>query len=283
MEARLDRRLFLGRLTRGTAAVAVLGIVSCSNGDDAKDAFSPRLPDTTGAGDRGSADTSGPTVAPTTAPTPTPATTTAPGADAVTVRRVSLGFVSAYVLARGGEAAVVDTGVAGSADQIEAGLTALGLGWGNVGHVVLTHLHGDHIGSITDVLTAAPDATGYAGAADIPSITAPRPLAAVGDGDRVFDLDIIETPGHTLGHISVYDQAGGILVAGDALNGADAIGGEAGTLAGANPRFTADIAMADNSIRKLAALRLVNSIYFGHGEPIIGAAGDQLVEFAASI
>ncbi len=283
MEARLDRRLFLGTLTRGTAAVAILGVAACSNGDDTADVFPPRSPDTTGTESGGPEDTPEPTVAPTATTAPEAPETTALDVAAVTVRRVSLGFVSAYVLARDGEAVVVDTGVSGSAGQIEAGLTALGLGWANVGHVVLTHLHGDHIGSITDVLAAAPDATGYAGAADIPSIPTPRPLTAVGDGDRVFDLDIIETPGHTPGHISVYDGAGGILVVGDAMNGADAVGGQAGTIAGANPRFTSDIPTADDSIRKLARLGLVNSIYFGHGEPIIGAAGDQLVEFAASI
>ena len=43
--------------------------------------------------------------------------------------RVNLGFVSAYILVRGGEAAIVDTGVAGSARAIEAALGAVGLDW----------------------------------------------------------------------------------------------------------------------------------------------------------
>ena len=63
----------------------------------------------------------------------------------------------------------------------------------------------------------APDATGYAGAEDIPSITSPRPINPVGDGETVFGLQVVMTPGHTPGSISVYDAANGIVVAGDAL------------------------------------------------------------------
>ncbi len=278
MDRRLNRRLFLGRMSLGATAVAVLGIAACGGDEATPDALTPRL--TTTPPEGGGADTTSTGAASTSAQP----STTAPGADiaVATLERVSLGFVSAYVVERNGEAAVVDTGVSGSAGQIEAGLAALGLGWDNVGHVILTHLHGDHIGSITEVMNAAPAATGYAGAADIPSINAPRELTAVGDGDSVMDLSIIETPGHTPGHISVLDATSRFLIAGDAMNGGDAVGGEAGTVAGANPQFTPDLAMADDSIRKLALLPF-DSIYFGHGEPVIGGADALVREFAASI
>ena len=55
------------------------------------------------------------------------------------------------------------------------------------------------------------------GAADIPHIASPRPIVAVGAGDRVMDLAIIPTPGHTPGHIAVHDEAAGVLVVGDAI------------------------------------------------------------------
>ena len=200
----------------------------------------------------------------------------------MTWQRVSLGFVSAYVLARDAEAAVVDTGVAGSAADVAAALELLGLGWNAVGHVILTHSHGDHVGSVGEVLTQAATATGYAGAADIPQITSPRELVAVSDGDTVFGLQIVATPGHTPGHVSVFDSPGRLLVAGDALNGTDAMGGEPGGVAGANPQFTADLVAADDSVRKLASLD-VDTILFGHGEPVVGGAVDKLAELAASI
>ena len=134
---------------------------------------------------------------------------------------MDLGFVSAYILVRNGEAAIVDTGVTGSAGHIEAGLTSLDLGWSAVGHVILSHLHPDHAGSAAVVMERASAAAGYAGAADLPAIESPRPLIAVGDDDRVFGLSIIETPGHTAGHIAVLDDVAGLLVAGDALNTVD--------------------------------------------------------------
>ena len=152
--------------------------------------------------------------------------------------------MSAYVLGRGGEAAIVDTGVAGSEGTIGDALSAAGLGWDAVGHVILTHRHRDHAGSIDAVVAAAKDATAYAGAADIPSITTTRPLTAVADGETVFGLRIVATPGHTLGHIAVLDEAGGLLVAGDALRTAE------GALAGSNPDFTDDVAQAKASIAR---------------------------------
>jgi glyoxylase-like metal-dependent hydrolase (beta-lactamase superfamily II) len=56
--------------------------------------------------------------------------------------------VSAYVLVRGGEAALVDTGFGSSMDRIGAVLDAAGPGWGGVRHMVITHAHGDHFDSL---------------------------------------------------------------------------------------------------------------------------------------
>ena len=78
---------------------------------------------------------------------PTSASSSPTEAAGLAWSRVDLGFVSAYVLVRGNEAAVVDTGVGGSADQIGAVLDDAGPGWAGVRHVVLTHKHPDHAGS----------------------------------------------------------------------------------------------------------------------------------------
>jgi glyoxylase-like metal-dependent hydrolase (beta-lactamase superfamily II) len=287
MDRPQTRRMFLSQLGRGTFAIAVLGVTAAACSDDAGgDPFTPRVTDAA-AGETTSSTAAAPATT-TTSGVDTSATTTTAGAgtatagEAVTWERVSLGFVSAYVLARGGEAAVVDTGVSGSASDIATALGVLGLAWDAVGHVILTHSHGDHIGSLGEVLTQAAAAEGYAGAADIPQITSPRELVPVADGDIVFGLQIVATPGHTPGHISVFDPHGRVLVAGDALNGSDAVGGEPGGIAGANPQFTADLVAADDSVRKLARLD-VDTILFGHGTPVVGGAGDALVELASSI
>ena len=149
---------------------------------------------------------------------------------AATYARVLMGFVSAYVLVRGTEIAIVDTGTPGNAAKFADVIQSAGLGWSDVNHVILTHHHGDHVGGLAEIVAAATAATIYAGEADIPQIQAPQPIQPVFDGDEVFGMQIIGTPGHTLGHVSVYDPVGSLLVAGDAL-----VNGENG-LEGSTPR-----------------------------------------------
>ena len=187
---------------------------------------------------------------------------------------MNLGFVSAYILIRGGEAALVDTGVAGSEAAIESSLTAIGLDWSALGHVIITHNHGDHSGSSIAVLRQAAQATGYAGAEDIAAMSGVE-LAAVGDGDRVFDLEIVTTPGHTAGSISVLDSVNGVLVAGDALGTAE------GQPVLPGSRFTADMDEAKRSIVKLGGLTF-ETLLVGHGDPIESGAAALVAELGAA-
>lgn len=256
----VTRRAFLADLGRGASAIVVLSVVGCGpvgatpllTGVEPK----PATPD--------------PTIRPT--PSPGASDPTSGGGDGW--HRVNLGFVSAYILARGGEAAIVDTGVAGSADDIEAALTGVGLDWGAVGHVIATHLHGDHIGSLAEVMTRGAAATGYAGAEDLPAMESPRPLQAVADGAEVFGLRIVASPGHTPGHICVHDAAAGVLVAGDALNTSG------GRVTGPNPQFTPDMDLANASVAKLAGLSF-ETLFVGHGDPIEGGASEQVAALAS--
>lgn len=237
----LDRRTFIAQLGRATLGIVVLGAAACASDE----------PDRAGA---------------TMAPTPT----SGDGALGAWLR-VDLGNVSAYALVRDGEAVVVDTGVAGSADDIEAALSETGHGWGDVGHLILTHKHPDHVGSVEEVLTRAGEATVYAGAEDIPAITAPREITAVGDGQSVLDLEIVATPGHTPGHISVLDRQASVFVAGDALVTAD------GRAALPVAEFSEDMDEALSSVEKIAGIGF-DTLYVGHGEPVASGAGDQVAE-----
>jgi glyoxylase-like metal-dependent hydrolase (beta-lactamase superfamily II) len=189
--------------------------------------------------------------------------------------RVNLGFVNAYVLVRGKEAAVVDTGTAGNGSKIADVVRTAGMSWDAVRHVILTHHHPDHIGSVAEVLGAAAKATAYAGAADIPQIKSPRPIKAVGDNDEVFGLRVIATPGHTPGHVCVYDPAGSLLILGDAMNNID-------KLSGPNPQYTADMAQAHQSVKKLAKLKFDRAV-FGHGEPIDQGASQAILKLAGTL
>jgi glyoxylase-like metal-dependent hydrolase (beta-lactamase superfamily II) len=185
-----------------------------------------------------------------------------------------MSFVSAYLLVRGGEVAVVDLGTTGSLPAIEEGLKAAGAGWDAVKHVILTHLHPDHVGGLGEV---APHVAGtiYAGAGDAASIISDKPLKSVREGDEIFGLRIVETPGHTLGHISVLEPATGILVAGDALRTTSG-------LQGSDPQYTADDTKAAASVRKLAGLD-IRAILPGHGAPLTAGAAQALKELAATM
>lgn len=264
----VSRRVLLRDMGRAGLAVIVFGAAACSSDSDEGGSSSTGGPTSTSPGGDPTTTRSEPT-----STTRSEGTSTAPDRMAREWHRVNLGFVSAYVLYRDGEAALVDTGVAGSEDDIETGLSAVGLGWDAVGHLIVTHRHPDHRGSVDAVLTAS-GAPWYAGKGDLGAISAASRGTAVGDGDRVFDLTIIETPGHTPGHISVLDESAGVLVAGDALNGTNE------GIAGPDPDFSEDMVAANASVARLAEFDYEVAL-FGHGDPVLSGASDRVATLAA--
>jgi glyoxylase-like metal-dependent hydrolase (beta-lactamase superfamily II) len=182
--------------------------------------------------------------------------------------------VAAYALVRGPEVLVVDTLLPGNAGKIETVLQEAGLGWGSVKHLILTHFHGDHVGNLNEVLAQATEAAVYAGAPDIPRIESARTITPVGDGEEIFGTQIIATPGHTPGHISVYDPVGAALITGDA----------AANVGGNLDRHwnVMDEAAANESIRKLAALAFERAL-FGHGAPIDSGGSAAFQRLAAGL
>lgn len=274
-----SRRAFLGEVGRGTLAMAVVTplAVACSSSDDDGATAS----DGDGDGATTEAEASSTTAAPTedttsgdAAADDTPGDDNA-AAEPIRWARANLGFVSAYVLARGNSAAIVDTGVSGSADAIGTTLAELGLNYDDVDHVILTHHHGDHAGSIAEVVSRAPGAAIYAGEADLDQITGESIIGLTG-GEDVFGLEMLATPGHTEGHMAVIDHTAGLLVAGDAIFTEDG-----GVIEGPE-RFFDDIPTSHDTIRALAELSF-NTLLVGHGEPIEAAADTAVAALAASL
>jgi glyoxylase-like metal-dependent hydrolase (beta-lactamase superfamily II) len=248
----ISRRVFLHDLGHGAVVVAVVAVAGCAPASSAASPASASAP----------------------APNPTPVPSAA-GGGKVAWERVNLGFVSAYILSRGGEAAIVDTGVSGSDGAIGESLKAVGLDWPAVGHVIVTHMHPDHSGSADTVMTRAAGATGYAATPDIGAFATPRPFTTVKDGDQVFSLRIVGTPGHTPGHISVLDEVGGLLVAGDAVVVKD------GVLEGPDPGNSMDMPTALLSVKKMAMLTF-DTLLVGHGDPILTGASAEMATVAAA-
>lgn len=253
---RLTRRLFLWELGKGALALAVLGSAAVACGDDDDDA----TPATEGPDDDEAQ----------------PQKETPAQPDGLVWKRASLGFVSAYVLVRGKEAAVVDTGTDAGEPAVAEALAAANLAWGDVRHVILTHKHPDHAGGLAGVLGSASGATAWAGEADIAAIQSPRPLQVAADGADIFGLRVVATPGHTPGHICVLDPQSRLLVTGDAVTAED------GVINPPGEQYTEDMPGAHASIRKLAGLDF-DTVLFGHGDPIEGGARKAMETLAEGL
>lgn len=154
---------------------------------------------------------------------------------------------------------LVDTGIPDSETALATALTQISAGWSDVTDVVLTHAHFDHTAGLARVLAAAPSARVWAGAEDLPAIDAGgRKMVALKDGDHIRTLTVLATPGHTPGHLSLWDETASVLLVGDL------VGAMGGTLSRAPAVFTADAAAAEESLRRVATLNL-KRVLFSHG------------------
>lgn len=283
-----SRRAFLGDFGRGTLALAVFTpiLAACTGDDDSGSEGQSAADQGSDAGsntDQGSDAGVSSTTAQTNEDTAAEPDAEATGGE-LQWARTNLGFVSAYVLARGNTAAIVDTGTSGSADAIGQTLTDLGLNYSDVAHVILTHHHGDHAGSIDAVLGNAPSATVYAGERDLGLIGITAGGEPVDDsrivgltgGEDIFGFEALATPGHTDGHMAAIDHTAGLLVAGDAIftEGDQVVEGP--------ERFFSDVPQSRESIALLASLSY-NTLLVGHGDPIETGADAAVAALAATL
>ena len=167
------------------------------------------------------------------------------------VRLSRLGFVNAYLVREDDGLTLVDTMLSGSAPGIVAAAERAGA---PIARIVLTHVHGDHAGSLdalverlpgVEVALSAREARLMAGdhsldAAEPQSklrggwpVLRTRPTRILADGDRIGSLRVVAAPGHTPGHIALVDERDRTLIAGDAFS---TLGGVS-TTGRVNPRF----------------------------------------------
>jgi len=99
------------------------------------------------------------------------------------------------------------------------------------------------------------------------------------EGDKVEDFVVIETPGHSAGHVCFWRERDGVLIAGDVLRNINFFT----TIPELNQPpavFTTDVELNRKSIQKIAALK-PQVICFGHG-PVIRDA-NRILEFAKKL
>lgn len=188
---------------------------------------------------------------------------------------------------------LLDTGFEHTLDQLEAGLDEHSFALDDVEFVLLTHQDGDHVGGLAPLVDGVPDVTVFAHTADAPAIDGrekpfktegerypPVPVDVELTGGETFrtaagPLEVVATPGHTPGHVSLHLPERDVLLAADAVVGSDE------GLRGPKERFTPKMSQAIDSVGELAERDPKTTLtYHGglveHGHGAVAALHDEL-------
>ncbi|MNI21793.1 putative metallo-hydrolase YflN [compost metagenome] len=193
---------------------------------------------------------------------------------------------------------LIDTGFPGSRELILKQISEAGLSPEKLVAIILTHQDIDHIGSLPEFLSNSSNRPEiYAHKEDQPYIEGEKPLIKLSPErrdllmgllteqdqtqfERIFSpesganinvlveegqtlsfgggLTVIETPGHTPGHISLYHSPSQTLIAGDAMTIIQ------DKISGPNPGNTPDMSTAMKSVSKFLEFPVQNVICY-HG------------------
>ncbi|HEU0055451.1 MAG TPA: MBL fold metallo-hydrolase, partial [Longimicrobium sp.] len=191
--------------------------------------------------------------------------------------------IASYLMADGGDLAVIETGPASTLPALLDALRSLGHGPEDVTHALVTHIHLDHSGGAGALLRLAPRARVHVHPAGAPHLADPSRLLAsaaqlygermdemwgetlpvpddritiLEDGDEVRVggrvLRAVETPGHAGHHHAFNDPEARLVFTGD-VGGIRVAG--ARYVCAPTPPPEIDVALWRESVRRLRALR----------------------------
>ena len=203
-----------------------------------------------------------------------------------------------YVIVDEDGVTVIDTGLPRSEKRILAYIAGVGKQAQDIKRIIITHADLDHFGGLA-ALQAASGARTYASKIEADAIAtgkSSRQIKPAGfslrrmlfalvspfvkatpfqidelllEGDKLPALGglvVLETPGHTPGHISLFAPSAGVLFCGDSMVS------DQNKLQGSRPGITWDESRARESERKQAALG-AQIVCSGHGPVVMDAMG----------
>ena len=191
---------------------------------------------------------------------------------------------------------LIDAGLPGTSKKILAYMASLGFKPADLKRILITHADYDHIGGLA-ALKAATGARVYTSQIEAAALRTGKPSRSLGLSNPVLGLlgrlvragavetdeivaegqvlpiqgglTVLETPGHTPGHISFYASAAGVLFCGDSM-----VVEKDGTLLPSRPRVTWDAQAVAASVRKQTALG-AHTACSGHGPVATGLTPEK--------
>ena len=209
------------------------------------------------------------------------------------LHRIGLGIVNAYLLETPEALVLVDTGFPGSEGRILDAMRQLGYAPDRLGHIVATHAHPDHVGSLA-ALAGTTGAQTWMHVLDAPLAERadmrpvhpapgllPKLLYGVMqvlpkkgeparinhkiDGEMTLPfggLQVLHAPGHCLGQIVLHWPSRDVLIAADSCMNLRRL---------RLPLVNENLDLAAESLRRISEVDFAIAC-FGHGQPIRTAA-----------
>jgi glyoxylase-like metal-dependent hydrolase (beta-lactamase superfamily II) len=184
---------------------------------------------------------------------------------------------------------LVDASADADAGKLMDYLAKIGVKPKDLSTIFITHTHPDHVGGLAAIKhgSAAKVAAHrieadfiarkrvYDGPPGVQRHPGTPVDVHLDDGQKHDGLEVIFTPGHTRGSISLLDASRSLLIAGDAANN------ESG-LRPMDDRYNVDPKQHRESIKKLAKFSFDHAI-FGHGAPIKDRARTKFAELVKQL